>query len=123
MLFAQIWIERADVSLRVNMQLDCRIGDLEKPGLRIMGARGQNRGAYQRERRRSIVCGVAPILPRLVGRSLTDAEHSLIAGTPDAPAHNRDGDNSRAFQEGSPPHEAPPQTLSPGTPPPQYARN
>src|SRR5260370_12564898 len=81
----------------------------------------QNRGAYQRER--NILCGVAPVLPRFVGRPLTNAEDSLIPGAPDAPAHDRDGNTSRAFEEGSPPHEAPPQTFNPGSPLPRCARN
>src|SRR6202022_3026551 len=75
-----------------------------------MRAGGQNRGAHQRER--SIVSSFAPVLPRLVSRPLTDAEDSLIPGAPDAPAHDGDGYNSCAFEERSPPHEAPPQTFS-----------
>src|ERR1700733_15039483 len=94
MLFAQIRIERADVSLGVNVQLDCRIADLEKPGLRVMGARGQYRGADQREW--IIISGAAPVFPRLVSRPLTDAENSLIQGAPYAPARDGDGYNSCA---------------------------
>src|SRR5437773_6533444 len=75
-----------------------------------MGAGGQNRGAHQRER--NIVSGVAPVLPRLVSRPLTDAEDSLTPGAPDAPAHDGDGYNSCAFEEGSPPHEAPHRRLA-----------
>src|ERR1700682_6127229 len=54
-----------------------------------MGAGGQNRGAHQRER--NIVSGVAPVLPRLVGRALAHAEDSSIPGAADAPAN--DGEN------------------------------
>src|SRR5258706_236036 len=121
MLFAQIRVGRADVSLGVGMQLDLRIGYLEKPRLSVMRAGGQNRGAHQRER--SIVSSFAPVLPRLVSRSLTDAEDSLIPGAPDASTHDGDGYNSCAFEEGSPLHEAPPQTFSPSGPLPRCIRN
>src|SRR5712664_3098950 len=83
-----------------------------------MRAGGQNRGAHQRER--SIVSGFAPVLPRLVSRPLTDAEDSLIPGAPDASTHDGDGYNSCAFEEGSPLHEAPPQTFSPSRPLPRW---
>ena len=86
-----------------------------------MRAGGQNRGAHQRER--SIVSGVAPVLPRLVSRPLADAKDSLIPSAPHAPAHNGDSHNSCAFQERSTPHEAPPRTLSAGSPVPRCARN
>jgi len=84
-----------------------------------MRAGGQNRGAHQRER--NIVSGVAPVLPRLVSWYLTDAEDSLIPGAPDA--HDGDGYNSCAFEERSPPHEAPPQTFSLSSPLPRCTRN
>ena len=94
-LFAQIRIERADVSLGVDVQLDCRIGDLEKPGLRVMGAGGQNHGAHQRQW--IIISGAAPVFPRLVGRSLTEAENPLMPGAPDASARDGDGYDSCTF--------------------------
>jgi len=62
----------------------------------------QNRGAHQRAR--NILSGVAPVLPRFVGRPLTNAEDSLIPSAPDARAHDGDGYNSCAFEEGSPLH-------------------
>ena len=74
-----------------------------------MGARGQNRSAHQREW--TLVLGIAPVLPRLVSRPLTDAEDSLIPSAPDAPAHDGNGYNSCAFEEGSALHEPSPQTF------------
>src|ERR1700738_2775986 len=121
MLFAQIRIERGDVPLGIDMQRDGRIGDLEKPRLSVMRAGGQNRGAHERER--SIVSGFAPVLPRFVSRPLSDAEDSLIPGAPDASTHDGDGYNSCSFEEGSPLHEAPPQTFSPSRPLPRCIRN
>src|SRR5690348_3600226 len=121
MLFAQIRIKSADVPLGVDVQLDGRIGDLEKPRLSVMRAGGQNRGAHQGER--SIVSGFAPVLPRLVCRSFTDSENSLIPGAPHASAHDGDGYDSCAFEEGSPLHEAPRQTFSLSGPLPLYVRN
>src|ERR1700726_3728841 len=79
-----------------------------------MGAGGHNRGAHQRKG--NIVSGGAPVLPRLVSRSLADAEDSLIPGAPDASAHDGNGYNSCAFEEGSALHEPPPQTFSPSSP-------
>src|ERR1700720_965046 len=81
----------------------------------------QNRGAHQRER--NILSGVAPVLPRFVGRPLTNAEDSLIPSAPDAPAHDGDGYNSCAFEERSPPHETPPQTFNPIRPLPRCGIN
>src|SRR6266851_1301001 len=121
MLFAQIRIERTDVPLGIDMQLDRRIGDLEKPRLRVMRAGGQNRGAHQRER--GIVSGFPPVLPRFVSPPLTDAEDSLIPGAPDASTHDGDGYNSCASDKGSPLHEAPPPTFRPSRPLPLCIRN
>ena len=108
MFFAEVGIERADVALGVEVKIDRGVGDFESPGLGIVRAGGEDRGAHQGE---WAVGGVAPVFPGLVGRPFADAEDALIVGAIDAAARDHDRDYSSAFEERSTVH-GPPRVIS-----------
>src|SRR5208282_2390871 len=113
MLFPQIRIERPDVPVSVDVQLNRRIRHLEKPRLGIMRTRGQNRSPHQPQG--SIVRILAPVFPRFVSRTFTDAEDTLIVRPPDSTADHGHGDDSRALEKKSALHKASPVPQQPTT--------
>src|SRR5208282_5935159 len=94
-LFAQIGIERADIPLGIDIQLNGRIGYFEKPGLSVVGTCGENSGVHERQRP---VAGIAaPVFPRFVSRPLAYTKYALVVGAPDSTADDYDGKSSRAL--------------------------
>ncbi len=52
MFFAEVGIERADVAPGIEVQFDRGVGDFESPGLGVVRAGGEDRGAHQGQRNR-----------------------------------------------------------------------
>jgi hypothetical protein len=80
-------INGSESATAIRKEVDLRLGDMKEPGLTVMRIGRQDGRTHEIERpfRRA-----APVIPRLVGGSLTCAEYALIGGAPHCTASEED---------------------------------
>jgi signal transduction histidine kinase len=103
--FAQIGVERPDIALGVNGQLNPGARNFEQPGLGVVRAGRENRNAHQLEQ--AIRRAAPPVFPGLVGWPFSDAEDPLVVCSPNSAARCEHDDHAARLQERSAIHESP----------------